>query len=340
MYIRDWQRKMTDIYGKNNKALSIDYKMLHFSTKTGQIAKGFNHNHLDVNVQEKVNTYIAKSFAWLFAICEHFNLDLEDALQKGFPGVCRYCLTIPCSCSITKKKSFHPNTGQELSQDEYKNELFMKESAIRNSNARLSLTSFAERINKIYPSNKILTTYGYFSFPLGKLEEEKGELHAAYSKYLLTYSLEPQNKNEKLLHELKDDIIYEVSDVSAWLISLYGERHQPIDFLMSSLYINGCPSCNNAECTCPHYSLSTDADEIIIELRKTLNELREKMKNINTKQAKSIIKSIDKLNNSTNIRKQDGSIEEILNKASRFEGLTNILEKLSNILLNFKNIIT
>lgn len=258
MHIREWQTKLGQIFP--NGDMSPDYIMVHLSTKCSELSRIFNHQkHHFVTT----DPYILKSISWLIALCNHFKIDLEKTLISRFPGKCSYCLRSPCQCSETLKKAFDLHTERELSQEEIEIELNFLKNSYFNAATRLTFDGFRDLIFRVYPANKLFVYSGFYSFPLGKLDEEKGELHKAYSSYLLG--------NGKI-----EEIAVEVADVAAWLISFWGVRNhrKSIDAELSSLFISGCPTCHGVTCSCPRYSITKSEEELIRDIVHGLRSIK------------------------------------------------------------------
>lgn len=279
MYIREWQERLNNIYGFNNERLSPDYKMLHFSTKCSEMGRLFNHRKIEVYDSD---LFLLKAISWLIALCNHFEIDLEDTLLKCFPHVCSYCISSPCICTKTNKRAIDIQTGQVLDEEDYNNELEMKRNALRNTGTRLSFDDFSNLLDKIYPVNRTLINHGFYSFALGKLDEEKGEVHHAFSKFLLAKA--DKRYGEQELKNLKEDIEAEIADVAAWLISFWNPLHKldnKIELKMMSMYIDSCPACKENPCSCPHYSISVSEEELLKEINILAEDLKKSL-SINT----------------------------------------------------------
>lgn len=258
MQIREWQKKLGDAFPNAN--MSPDYMMVHLSTKCSEMSRIFNHQK---HHYLTTDPYILKSISWLIALCNHFDIDFEKALISRFPGKCSYCLHSPCQCSDTNKKAFDHRTGRELSSEEIEMELVHARNSYFNSGTRFTFDGFRQLIFNIYPANKLFVYAGYYSFPLGKLDEEKGELHKAYSSYLLGSGT-------------KEEISVEIADVSAWLLSFWGVRQhkKSIDSELSSLYRGGCPVCKRDTCACPRYSITKSEEELLREIVQGLRTFK------------------------------------------------------------------
>lgn len=258
MNIRDWQARLKEIYP--NQDMSPDYIMVHLSTKCSELSRLFSHQkHLYLST----DPYLLKGLAWLVAFCNHFDIDYEGALLDRFPGKCSYCLRTPCHCPDTQKKAIDRRTDREFSQEEIEEDLKYSRSSYRGSGVRWSFDSFRDQIFNLYPGNKLFIYAGHYSFPLGKLDEERGELHKAYSAFLLgTGTL--------------DEVRVEVADVTAWLISFWGARQhrKSIDAELSSLLRNNCPVCRLVPCCCPRYSISRGEEELLRDIVKLLRQIK------------------------------------------------------------------
>jgi NTP pyrophosphatase (non-canonical NTP hydrolase) len=255
MNIQEWQSRLGCIY--RNKSMNPDYIMVHLSSKCSELSRIFNHQKAHYIATDP---YIIKALSWLVAMCNHFGINYEEALIKRFPGKCSYCLKAPCVCIDTHKTAIDLKTGRALTEEEIESELAYSKGSFTNSGTRISFDELREMIFKIYPVNKAFIRANFWAMPLGKLDEEKGELHGAYSAYL---------RGQGGL----DDIATEVCDITAWLISFwdFNQAKKSLDAELSSYYRNGCPSCKQASCNCGHYSISKTEEEL---LRDVINSLR------------------------------------------------------------------
>lgn len=255
--IRDWQTRLGTIYANDKR--TPDYLMVHLSTRCSDISKAFLHQSR--HLRRSVDGYVVGAISWMCAICNHFGLDYEKALIQRFPGICTYCIKRPCQCSETNRLAFHPNSATPMSTHDLEHEIEGHRNSYLNSGLRWSFDQFRQELHKIYPANRLFVRSGYFSYPLGKLDEERGELHRAYSAYL---------RGEKK----KSDIEKEVADVTAWLVSLWGldDQTKSLDTELANTFRLGCPQCKREKCECPTYSISADDEDLI---RAAIQHLRD-----------------------------------------------------------------
>jgi NTP pyrophosphatase (non-canonical NTP hydrolase) len=204
---------------------------------------------------------IIGTVSWLIALSNHFKLNYEHSIVRQFPSVCHYCLERPCACDRTNKRARH-RSGQLLSEAEVQEKLVDKVRSIRNANVEIDFIWLIDQISAIYPSNRALLAKGGQAFVVGKLLEEGGELHRAYSNYL-------RGTGTKL--EIED----ELADLTAWLISCWDldGTGKSFDAEFASAYAGGCRKCKSTPCVCPSYSITMGQEEIIREIAKTLRSL-------------------------------------------------------------------
>lgn len=255
--ISDWQKKLHAIYPNEN--IGPDYMMAHAYTACSDLSRLLLRNE-NVNRREAA---IISALGWLMALSSEFNIDYETALIERFPGSCPYCLKKPCQCDKTGKRAKRYD-GSIIGQDEIEEERRVRYNSIRNSIRQITWKWLLDEISSIYPSNKTLLTKGGQGYVVGKLLEEGGELHRAYSGLLLH-------------REETKDVKEELADLSAWLIScwdLSGEGYD-LETEMENTFSSGCFLCKHSPCTCPPHSITKGQDDILREIVAELNALSE-----------------------------------------------------------------
>ncbi|MFO1083857.1 MAG: hypothetical protein U1E21_04810 [Reyranellaceae bacterium] len=258
MHIRDWQSRFAKIYP--NSQLTPDYIMIHLATKCSMLTKSFLHRSENHATKDAT---IVQAISWLAAISSYFRVDYERALIARFPGACSYCLRAPCVCADSGKRALD-RFGKQMSSEEVNHELEAKRNSYFNTGFRLSFDEFRNHLFRIYPGNRYVVGVGYYAHPLGKLQEEQGELHRAYSEFL---------RGET---STKVRIETEIADVSAWLVTLWDTANigKNLDTMLADHFRYECPACRRAPCECPRYSITMDEDDAIRQAIVQLQALR------------------------------------------------------------------
>lgn len=264
--------------------------------------------------------FFAKAFSWVFSLAGKLEVDLGTAFRKKFPGVCPYCVALPCQCNET-----HRTPINNIPAYAVRDELFDKYNTDINTSKELSLEKAILRVGTIYPANKaIWKAFGSF-YHFSRLFEELGEVHEAYSSYKKT--------GEKL------NLEEELADVTAWLLSAWGihYREESLSDWLMDYYMHDCPVCKKSPCTCKEYSdrpqmISDKAtlEEVksrIIELisldpglKGEINELLESVD-----QAIATTSTVDAKQAVSSIKRALGKVEESINTAG------NITERASKV---------
>jgi hypothetical protein len=149
-----------------------------------------------------------------------------------------------------------------LSDYEIEEELRAKYNSIRNSNTKVTWGWIIGQLSTVYPSNRALLQKGGHGYVVGKMLEEGGELHRAYSGYLLK-------------REEKKGIEVEIADLTAWVISCWDLEGsgRDLDAEFASTYASGCFKCKVRPCTCPTYSITRGQEELFREVISQLRSL-------------------------------------------------------------------
>lgn len=151
-----------------------------------------------------------------------------------------------------------------FSASELEEELEAKFGAFRNTGTLIDFSWIISDISTIYPSNRALLTKGAQAFVVGKMLEEGGELHRAYSRYLIG--------NESALAEIGE----EQADLTAWLLSCWDldAVGKDLDAEFASNFGFGCHKCKKASCECPAYSITRGQEDLIRTIAQSLREIK------------------------------------------------------------------
>jgi NTP pyrophosphatase (non-canonical NTP hydrolase) len=222
--------KIDDLYGAVNKGRDFEYMYSYLCRNSSYLSRSILRDG-------DSKLFFAKAFSWIFSVAGKMEVDLGTAFRKKFPGVCPYCLGLPCQCNETHRAPIN-----NLPAYAVRGELNDKYNTDINASKELTLEKAIVRIGSIYPANKaIWKAFGSF-YHFSRLFEELGEVHEAYSSYKKT--------GEKLNFE------EELADATAWLLSAWGiyyKEESLSDWLMD-YYMDGCPVCKKPACACKEYS--------------------------------------------------------------------------------------
>lgn len=93
MKIKEFQQLMYDLYFENDRKRGRLGNFVWLVSEIGELARV-----LKTEDQDKMKEEIADIFAWLASLANVLNIDLEEAVQKKYPGKCPRCRNNPCTC--------------------------------------------------------------------------------------------------------------------------------------------------------------------------------------------------------------------------------------------------
>jgi hypothetical protein len=252
--VKFWQGRLAEIFPNTGK--SVDYIMAHIYTACSDLGRCLLRNDFG----EQCDEAIIKAISWLMALATHFKIDFETSVLRRFPKCCPYCIAEPCECDRTGKRA--RNRGKILSQSEIEQELAARYNSYRFS-SQVSFGFLLELFASVYPSNRALLTKGGQGYVTGKMLEEGGELHRAYSARLRgTTDL--------------SSIEHEIADLTAWVISCWDLQGlgKDLDSEFASAFVQGCYLCHKVPCACPSYSITMSQEEVVQRIAQLLRELK------------------------------------------------------------------
>lgn len=254
--IRFWQTRLQEVYPNRDK--SPDYMMAHAYTACSDLGRLLIRNDKD----HRRETAVIGAVSWLISLANHFDIDYESAVVRRFPSVCSYCLGRPCRCDETGKLAKH-RSGRLLTEAELQDELAAQYNSIRNANTEITWEWLRGQLAAIYPSNRALLSKGGQAYVVGKMLEEGGELHRAYSGFLLG-------------GRGNDEISVELADLTAWVVSCWDLDGigRELGAEIASLYVRGCFRCKVEPCNCPTYSITKSQEDLIREIAAQLRTLQ------------------------------------------------------------------
>lgn len=101
--VNDWISNSRVVYGDKNRLNGIPYAYSRLSEERDEAAEVFT-----IDVQDyEITTYewkqmlageFADIFAWIFALADLYNIDLDAAIWERYPGICPRCKCRTCEC--------------------------------------------------------------------------------------------------------------------------------------------------------------------------------------------------------------------------------------------------
>ena len=295
--IREFQHKFNVAYP--NSDLSEDYIFAYLSRTVSYLCKSLSQEG------DSINAFI-ETTSWLMSLANKFEVDLQESLLKRYPGVCHYCISIPCICHKTGKQ---PKSSLPLFKVAEELEARYRYSAAIET---VSLDWMSELIESIYPNNEIIWRSAGPWRHLMKMQEEVGEIHEAYTGYLSG-------------RKSKSELSNEFADAFGWVLAAWAISHKGISLSdsLKDYYIKGCPVCLKEVCVCaPRAGRSKELlDQVKLkELKLQISQLAEVYPRF-----QNIFDDLD-MSFKTAIQAEDeGLRRQVILKAK--EGLSDIFEK-------------
>jgi NTP pyrophosphatase (non-canonical NTP hydrolase) len=94
MEITEFQKLMYDLYAHNDKRRGAAATTLWLVEEIGELAEAVRREDME-NLREE----LADCFAWIGALANLFDIDLEEAFLEKYPLVCPTCKKNPCICT-------------------------------------------------------------------------------------------------------------------------------------------------------------------------------------------------------------------------------------------------
>ncbi|MGB0951641.1 MAG: MazG nucleotide pyrophosphohydrolase domain-containing protein [Planctomycetota bacterium] len=94
MQLREFQKRIEEIYFEKDKARGIDATYMWFAEEVGELTRAIRRNNDRANLEEE----FADVLAWLSTLASIRGIDLEDAAKKKYGDGCPYCKAVPCAC--------------------------------------------------------------------------------------------------------------------------------------------------------------------------------------------------------------------------------------------------
>lgn len=91
MNINDFQKMIYELYYERDYARGPERTMLWLVEEIGELSEALRK---DEDIEEE----IADVIAWVVSLANLFNIDVEEVLNKKYPGYCIKCGKKPCGC--------------------------------------------------------------------------------------------------------------------------------------------------------------------------------------------------------------------------------------------------
>jgi len=104
--ISDWQNHLNDVYGADNKKRELDFVSGRLVSEIGELSEAAilmeKYEKSDTNKSEKfrdeATSEAADVIAWIFAVCNEVDTDLQKAFVERYGKGCPNCHKFPCRC--------------------------------------------------------------------------------------------------------------------------------------------------------------------------------------------------------------------------------------------------
>lgn len=216
--IHEAQEKVGVIFGEANSRFSLGTLALLLGRSMGMLHKPYR-----LGDEERFKVQLPGVFAWVSAVANAVDINLEDVLWEHFPGVCPYCAQKVCNPDL------HVGKGRlDVSH-------FAKETKERPK----SFVGMQKMLKRIYPNNT-------FEDSVGHVVEEATEIQLAVAKFLWAR----QQPFVPSVSDLVSQLSLELSDILANLIAVANCNNVSLGTLVTEAYKKGCRSCGKKVCSC------------------------------------------------------------------------------------------
>jgi NTP pyrophosphatase (non-canonical NTP hydrolase) len=93
MGIREFQRMIREIYYARDADRGKEKTMLWIIEEIGELAEA-------VRRDEGIGEELADAMAWLVSLANLYEIDVEEEIERKYPGYCLRCGKKPCGCDI------------------------------------------------------------------------------------------------------------------------------------------------------------------------------------------------------------------------------------------------
>lgn len=240
----DWQSLFRNIFHDNNLSIKktgyLDnqvaylrgYVLSHISQDLGDLAEAIRESD-----EKKLRKKTGSMFAWIFALINELNENIETIIDEKYPGICPYCKRRKdCNCAWWVPSQTKKDKKIETTEIKYERNTIPPQ-----------LTGWIDIWEIMYGRKyKIAMSKSDIMYKI--LEEEAEileELDKAGSKTL--------DKTKEYYIELKK----EIADFFSWFLALlykmetekYLDR-KDLPLILYDKFKEGCPWCKKVKCIC------------------------------------------------------------------------------------------
>ena len=98
MQIDQFQRLMKDLYFKNDASRGIHRTAIWLTEELGELMKELKKDQVHMD-KSAIREEMADVLAWVASLANLLEIDLDEAVQLKYPGVCARCGLNPCECN-------------------------------------------------------------------------------------------------------------------------------------------------------------------------------------------------------------------------------------------------
>jgi len=91
MHIGEFQKMIYELYYKRDSYRGADKTMLWLVEEIGELSEALRKG-------EDIGEEVADVVAWVVSLANLYNIDVEEVLNKKYPGYCIKCGKKPCGC--------------------------------------------------------------------------------------------------------------------------------------------------------------------------------------------------------------------------------------------------
>ncbi len=93
MHIAEFQALIRRLYLEKDSRRGAEATLLWLVEEVGELLEAHRKQS-----REGIEEEIADVIAWVTSYANLAGIDVEEALKKKYPGRCRYCNSMPCTC--------------------------------------------------------------------------------------------------------------------------------------------------------------------------------------------------------------------------------------------------
>lgn len=213
--VDQFQTMYEHIYGQVNRGNYDDkdliLRLIEETTEAMELARK--------DKRHEFYTRLPRIYSWFNAVANRFNINLQEALWKKYPGVCPYCLREQnCACQIEHPEI--PNKDQILRR--LRRERQGREPQTLSDHQKLHGRLYGKQNERIFPIQTV-----------AHLVEEVGEISRDFR------------------HGRQEELTAEMADVASWIFAIANRLGFNLADIIWENYPYECEICNEDQCVCP-----------------------------------------------------------------------------------------